>query len=93
MPGDPVQMMMDGANVSKAVIDAERAIDRRGEVSRRDGIFRGIGTDRIAGSVNGSALNAAAGQQHRIAIGPMIATSSAVDLRSATELTGHHDHC
>ena len=25
MPGDPVQMMMDGANVSKAVIEAERA--------------------------------------------------------------------
>ena len=25
MPGDPVQMMMDGANVSKQVIDAERA--------------------------------------------------------------------
>jgi peptide/nickel transport system permease protein len=25
MPGDPVQMMMDGANVSKAVLDAERA--------------------------------------------------------------------
>ena len=25
MPGDPVQMMMDGANVSKTVIDAERA--------------------------------------------------------------------
>ena len=25
MPGDPVQMMMDGANVSKAVLEAERA--------------------------------------------------------------------
>ena len=25
MPGDPVQMMMDGSNVSKAVLDAERA--------------------------------------------------------------------
>ena len=25
MPGDPVQMMMDGANVSKQVIEAERA--------------------------------------------------------------------
>ena len=28
MPGDPVQMMMDGANVSKAVIDACRPYDR-----------------------------------------------------------------
>ena len=26
MPGDPVQMMMDGANVSKAVLEAERAL-------------------------------------------------------------------
>ena len=25
MPGDPVQMMLDGANVSKEVVDAERA--------------------------------------------------------------------
>ena len=37
MPGDPVQMMMDGANVSKAVIEAERArlgLDRVRQIGR-----------------------------------------------------------
>ncbi len=89
-----LQMVTNGG--SKLYVRAERASDMAeedalGQIPRRGGIFRGVGTDGVTGSVDRSALHSAPSQQHGVTIGPVVTASTAVDLRGTTELPRRHD--
>jgi hypothetical protein len=67
-------------------VDAEPPVDGRGQVARGDGLVGGVRADAVAGAVDCAALHPAARQQHRVAIGPVVAATVAVDLGRAAEL-------
>ena len=72
-------------------INAEAPEDRRGEIPRRDRIGHGMGTDPVALPVDRPPLDPAAGEEHRIAVGPVVAAGPGIDLRRPPELPHRHD--
>ncbi len=66
--------------------DAERLIQRRQEVAGGDRPLADLAAARLAGPDHLAALQPAAAQQHRKAVGPVVAAGVAVDQRRAAEL-------
>src|SRR5262245_53834856 len=56
-----------------ARVDAEAVIDGRGDIGGADGVGRGISRGPIGGAIDVAAAHAAAGEQDRVAEGPVIA--------------------
>jgi hypothetical protein len=67
-------------------IEAKAPENCGGQIRRRDWIQCREGPDAIAGAVDRAAPHTAAGQEHAVAIGPVISAGAPVDTRRATEL-------
>ena len=72
-------------------IEAEPPEKRGGEISRSDGIAVGVGTKFVARAEGDSSLDAAAGQDDAVTIGPVVAPGGGVDLGCPAELAHGDD--
>ena len=62
-----------------------------GEIGRGDGIGVGVGTEFVARAEGDSSLDAAAGQNDAVAVGPVVAPGVGVDLGRPAELAHGDD--
>src|SRR5438093_10187520 len=76
---------------ARFVVDAQRVINRGGDVGRAVGFAGRISRLLVAGSDDLSDLSSRAGEEDRTASAPMVAAAVLVDLRSATKLGERHD--
>src|SRR5262249_58133851 len=67
-------------------IDADRSEHGGVDVADADGIDRGLLALGVGGAEHLAAADAAAGQHHAEAVGPVVAAAQAVDLPRAAEL-------
>jgi hypothetical protein len=74
-------------------IEAEAPVDRGSEISARHRVFRRVRAKGVARAVNCASLHAAAGEEHGVAIGPVVAAGVAVDHRRAAEFPRRDDQC
>src|SRR5262249_29055112 len=71
--------------------DAERMVDGRVEVRRRDGTVLDVGGAGVACAVDLPAADATPGEQGGLALAPVVAPAVAIDQRCSAELAGHSD--
>ena len=72
-------------------VEAESPEERGGEVGGGDGVGVGVGAQLVAGAEGDSATDAAAGQDHAVAVGPVVAPGAGVDLGRSAELAHGDD--
>src|SRR6266478_6039734 len=61
-------------------IESEAPVNGGGQISRCRWIDSRVSADPVTGAINGASRHAAAGQQNAVAIGPMVASCTGVDL-------------
>ena len=79
-----------GVDDVSARVDAESPENRRREIGRSDRVRFGIRSDTIAGTVDLTTANAATGEDHRIAVRPVIPPGAGVDRWCPAEFTGRN---
>ena len=71
--------------------DAKQVEDRRGEIGRRHRLLGGISPPTVGSAIDRAAADAAAGQQHRLHVRPVVSAGVLIDLGRPAKLTHAHD--
>ena len=72
-------------------VEAKPPEKRGGEVGGGDGVGVGVGAELVARAEGDPAPNSAAGQDHAVAVGPVVAPGAGVDLGRPAELAHGDD--
>src|SRR5207253_1915750 len=83
---DDLERPTEGIGELQAGVDAQEGVEGGDDVLRGNGVFGGLGAEGVGSAVDLAAADAAAGQEKRIAAGPVVAARGGVDLRAAAEL-------
>src|SRR5262249_9771302 len=81
-----------GSVVHAVDVDAQRSVDRGGEILHGDGMAGDLGGVFVGGPDDLAALDPTAGQHGAESLGPVVAAGVLVDLRRPPEFSHLHHH-